>query len=420
MKTHMHNQSPVMKGHFIVSDMECAGCVARVEQVLRAFEGVVSVEVSLKERRVVVEYFPESVHPAAMLQRLMDSGFNPSPTSKRQDPPGAAASVKRVAGRCLFHVCDQFPMVKVWLGNWGLRTKMEWFANRTADVQLPDGRSLRLASIGENYLSFQLFWRGTQFYEPITTLVLQELLQPGDTFLDVGANIGFFSLVLSLTRPHLRVVAFEPNPRIHVLLKKNVSANQFHQIACEAAALSDSNGTATLYLSHSDHSASLRFGFEENSAPSIIVPTLTLDTFMKSLKWNPEARLVIKIDVEGNEDAVLRGAQATLSSLKPDIVVETAEDRRGAPVPFLRELGYRLYSITDSGLIETTRWAPVVRGPFVFLNHLLTTRSPELVAGLFDHIRNRVKGIDLSNTSKLADSAVLQRAVADADAKGKR
>jgi FkbM family methyltransferase len=399
-----------MKGHFIVSNMECAGCVARVEQVLRAFEGVVSIEVSLKERRVAVEYLPDSVHPAAMLQRLMDSGFNPSPTSTRQDPPGAAARVKRVAGRCLFHVCDQFPMSKVWFGNLGLRTKMEWFANRTANVQLPDGRSLRLASIGENYLSFQLFWRGTQFYEPITTLVLQELLRPGDTFLDVGANIGFYSLVLSLTRPDLRVVAFEPNPRIHALLKKNVSANQFRQITCEAAALSDCNGTATLHLSRSDHSASLQAGFDDNIVGTVEVPTLTLDSYLLDKHQGLSGRLFVKIDVEGNEDAVLTGARTTLATHKPDIVLETARNRQIPPPPFLTGLGYRLYSITDRGLNESSTWAPVVRERLVFLNHLLTTRSYHELADVYDRIRDQVTRIDLRKTSKWASPVVRRRA----------
>src|SRR5438094_957585 len=97
---------------------------------------------------------------------------------------------KRCGGRGLLRLCDSFPLLKPLLKEWGLRTKKEWFDRRVVRVQLPDGQSFKLASVNENYLSFELFWRGAQYYEPITTLVLRNLVGPGDTFIDVGANVG--------------------------------------------------------------------------------------------------------------------------------------------------------------------------------------------------------------------------------------
>lgn len=415
-----------MKTHFFVTNMQCAGCAARVQETIRRVQGVVSVNVNLDARLVAVEYRPGMVDPLVVHQQLKASGFDLaiSPPDQENPDDGKLAgqdglSLKRLAGQCLFHVCNQVPEMKIWLGPRGLRTKKEWFAGEVARVQLPGGQHLKLASVGENYLSFQLFWLGTQYYEPITTLLLRELLQPGDTFVDVGANIGFYSLVLTLTQPGIRVIAFEPNPKIHALLKKNVAANGFHEITCEPRALSDADGTAPLYLSHSDHSASLRSDFEASSPGSIVVPTLTLDAYLGSLKQSQAGRLVIKIDAEGNEDAVLHGAWTTLCSLKPDLIVETAQSLPDTPLPSLKELGYHLYSITDRGLIETSTWAPVVRGPYVFLNSLLTARPSADVADVFERIRGQVKWIDLDKTSKLADPAVLQRAVGKADTKEK-
>lgn len=316
---------------------------------------------------------------------------------------------KRCVGNGLFHACNRFPAAKAGLARWGLRSKKEWFANRVANVQLPDGCTLKLTSVGQNYLSFQLFWLGTQFYEPVTTLVLQELLQAGSTFFDVGANVGFYSLVLARRRPELRVVAFEPNPKVHRLLEGNVAVNEFRQITCEPLALSDADGTATLFLSESDHSASLRPDFEAEPSGRLEVPTLTLDTYLDRLQLPLSSRLVIKIDAEGNESAVLAGARQTLASVKPDMVVEVCQP--GQRPPFLTGLGYRAYSITDQGLLETSSWSPHVRGPFVFLNQLLTTRPPEAVADLFNRIHDRVRRIDLRKTSKLADAVVLRRSL---------
>lgn len=190
---------------------------------------------------------------------------------------------KRFLGNCLFRVCNQYPTTKVVVAKWGMRCKKEWFENYVGNVQLPEGLTLKLASLGENYLSFQLFWHGTQFYEPVTTLILQELLRPGDTFFDVGANIGFYSLVLTRSRPQIRVVAFEPNPKVHRLLKENVTVNAFNQITCEPLALSDADGAATLFLSQSDHSASLCSDFEEEPAGVLEVPALRLDTYLNRL-----------------------------------------------------------------------------------------------------------------------------------------
>src|SRR6266446_7072260 len=228
--------------------------------------------------------------------------------------------IKRWIGRGLLNFCDLFPQTKPLLRNPGLRTKKEWFGGRVVLVQLPSGKSMKLASVGENYLSFELFWRGTQYYEPITSLVLQELAGPGATFIDVGANIGFYSLLLSRREPRLNVIAFEPNPKNYRLLKMNVSLNGFHRVLCEPLALSDADGTALLHLSASDMSASLHADFDSHPTKSVEVETTTLDNYLARNKM--ECPLVIKLDAEGHEESVLKGARETLHSLQPDIITE--------------------------------------------------------------------------------------------------
>src|SRR5437899_2225878 len=65
-------------------------------------------------------------------------------------------------GKALLTFCDCFPRAKPSLRKFGLRTKKEWVGDRVVRAQMPDGKSLKLASVSKNYLSFELFWRGTE------------------------------------------------------------------------------------------------------------------------------------------------------------------------------------------------------------------------------------------------------------------
>ena len=310
---------------------------------------------------------------------------------------GLLRRAKQLAGRSLLELCETFPALKPVLRPLGLRTWAQWPADRPYRVSLPDGQTFRLA--GRNYLSFELFWKGTGYYEPITTLVTSSLLRPGDTFLDIGANVGFYSLVLSTLNPLVRITSFEPNPRNFGLLQNNAMLNGYANIRCEPIALSDSEGTARLYLSKSDMSASLVPGFDEGGALAPVeVRTITLDAYLA--KHPTKGRVVIKVDVEGHETAFFRGAARTLSEKRPDIITEVTMPYDPVVMDFLKKLGYRFYPITDQGLFPTDQLRPVIRDRFVFLNYLVSTRPPEEIARLFAVIAPTVRKLDLRQTSK--------------------
>jgi FkbM family methyltransferase len=315
--------------------------------------------------------------------------------------------LKKFVGESLLNLCDRFPAAKPALKKWGLRTSKEWFGGRVVNVQLPGCGNFKLASVSQNYLSFELFWRGAGYYEPITTLVVRELAKPGDTFIDVGANVGFYSLVVASFQPGVKVIAFEPNPKNTELLHANVAANQLGHIHCEPVALSDEEGTAALYLSASDMSASLESDFDGHSTSTVQIPTTTLDKYLA--RHPVRGRLVVKVDVEGHEESFFNGARHTIASAKPDLITEVTFDHGEETVSFLRETGYRFYQITDQGLIESGDLTPVIREPFVFLNYLLSAKPRQEVSDLLDHIRGRVKQIDLRQTSKLVDHAMIQK-----------
>jgi FkbM family methyltransferase len=317
------------------------------------------------------------------------------------------SAIKRLFGRCLLNFCDQVPAAKPFLKRWGLRTSQAWFENRIVRVQMPGGKSFKLTGLAQNYLSFELFWRGTGYYEPITMLTAQELVRTTDVFIDVGANIGFYSLALSASQPGLRVVAFEPNPKNFRLLQANARLNQFEQLACLPLAVSDTARTADLYLSPSDMSASLEQDFEPAPGAALKVTTTSLDAYLARSPL--PGRLVIKVDVEGHEAALFKGAEKTIALRKPEIITEVTLHQEDLPISFLKQIGYRFYQITDQGLLPSEELTAVTRGGFRFLNCLLSVQPEDKVTALFRRIQPRVRKIDLKQTSKYVSAELLQR-----------
>ncbi|HVM49150.1 MAG TPA: FkbM family methyltransferase [Candidatus Acidoferrum sp.] len=316
-------------------------------------------------------------------------------------------ALKQLCGLALLGFCDRVPAAKPMLKRWGLRTSPEWFGRRIVRVQMPGARTFKLASLGENYLSFELFWKGGDYYEPITMLLMGQLVRDADTFIDVGANIGFYTIVTALGRPELNIIAFEPNPKNFRSLSANLEANQLERVHCEALALSDREGTAALHLSPSDMSASLEADFEGLRGPVLPVPRTTLDAY---LAQHPRpGRLVLKVDVEGHEPAFLRGASQTIANRKPDIILEVTGPMDRERAAFLKDTGYAFYQITDQGLQRADELTLVVRGRFLFLNYLLSARPAAEVAALFKCIEPRVRRLDLTRTSKCVAPEMIER-----------
>jgi len=315
---------------------------------------------------------------------------------------------KRRLGLALFHICQRMPAAKCCLRGFGMRTMPSWFTGRVGEVPLPNGAILKLPSFGHNYLSFQLFWRGLDYYEPVTRRVCENLLAPGDTFVDCGAQVGFFSLVLSLLKPGISVVAFEPNPTNFRLLVHNVVANCLENVRCEPVAISDADGTASLYLAQSDMSASLLSDFEDDSLKAVTVPTTTIDSYFEARP--PKGNLVMKVDVEGAEEKLFAGAVRTIGRYRPDIICEVATPIPPDAVVFLKELGYTFYQIADDGLRPSETLHPNVRGDLFFLNYLLSSRPAQEVADLFLRIHPGLRHINFRNTSKRVCAAHIERA----------
>ena len=159
--------------------------------------------------------------------------------------------------------------------------------------------------------------------------------EEGGAVFDVGANIGTYTLRYArIVGPKGRVVAFEPVPDNRRILSWNVNLNNLQNVTVRSEALGDFDGKARLNLSHGPSAES--FIVEVRKSGEIEVQVATLD----SLKLD---RLdLVKIDVEGAELSVLRGAKSTLKNLRPRMQIEVhAHHDEICPVcNWLADLGY--------------------------------------------------------------------------------
>ncbi|MGE0600065.1 MAG: FkbM family methyltransferase [Dehalococcoidia bacterium] len=191
---------------------------------------------------------------------------------------------------------------------------------------------------------------------------IASLLKPGDVFYDVGANVGFFSLLAARQVGQAgRVFAFEPLPEIGASLVKNAGLNGFDTIQLLPYAVADRDGRANLQTTSHPGGATLEgFGTPGDRTGTVSVGVRTLDGLLGSgIISKPN---VIKIDVEGAEAAVLRGA-ARIISEHPVLVYEldaaTAEEldaKRAEVEEELRRAGYSISELDRSyGALDLVR-----------------------------------------------------------------
>ena len=199
----------------------------------------------------------------------------------------------------------------------------------------PDG--LLLEVLPQEIGSRSIVYYGIYEYAP--TQLVRSFLRPGDTFVDVGANIGYYSVVASaLVGPRGRVVAFEPSARVRERLVRSASLNGFSQLEIRAEAVGATSGMLTLVEPESENQG-LGFTTDDASAAGLRVRAVRLDD--EPFAGSPVA--LVKVDIEGGESAVFEGARALLSrDDAPAILFESFQlerDRR-----LLDELGYDIYA----------------------------------------------------------------------------
>lgn len=200
-----------------------------------------------------------------------------------------------------------------------------------------------------------IWWLGPR-YELKETRFIRRFLKPGMVFFDVGANVGYYSLIASpLIRDEGAIHSFEPVSTQHADFTENISRNGLRNISLNRLIVSDQPGEMEINLGSEDNSgsASVMFAYRADH-PTERVACTTLDEYVRE---HDIRRLdAIKIDTEGHELFVLKGGQRTLARFQPLLLLEVRGEMlaqigssREELFNWLASAGYVPYELRRSG-----------------------------------------------------------------------
>jgi FkbM family methyltransferase len=158
-------------------------------------------------------------------------------------------------------------------------------------------------------------------YDRKITHLCRQLLQAGDVALDIGANLGVVTLAMAkFVGPSGRVHSFEPNPLMQRLLRQSIERS-YRNVSLHNVALGSEDAEMSLYFSVENAGAGSLIKPRSSRGESVVCQVRRLDDII--IESDIERIRLIKIDVEGFEKEVLLGARATLTKLRPIIILET-------------------------------------------------------------------------------------------------
>jgi FkbM family methyltransferase len=160
-------------------------------------------------------------------------------------------------------------------------------------------------------------------------------------FIDVGANIGRYSLYLAKKFPNTLVIAIEPDPEAYLALIKGVQANSLNNVIALNLAAYNSNGYVVLSRKRSSTISSIVN--RTNTFEMVKVRAMRIDDLVKKLNMNSID--IVKIDVEGAELYVLQGFEESIKKFKPRIIIEVTKRNKEDVIKFFTKVGYNCKSI---------------------------------------------------------------------------
>ena len=214
------------------------------------------------------------------------------------------------------------------------------FKETLTTVRTVDGFSMSI--MPNEHIGRYLYLTGK--FERSTFEVLASHARPGDTLLDIGANVGYISACFLANIPQSRVIAVEPQPDVVRLLTANLG--QFQGRADIApVALTDADGEGFLEVDDVNRGASKLVG--EETASALKVETWSPEHLFAI--FQPKRIDIVKIDVEGHEETVIAALAGSIERYRPRLIMFEDHGQRATPDgeigKRLRELGYAVFGV---------------------------------------------------------------------------
>ena len=185
-------------------------------------------------------------------------------------------------------------------------------------------------------------------YERSIVEILLKFSKPGDVLLDIGANIGYVSACFLNKVPRSRVIAVEPQPQIVDILRSNLKSFGDERYTVFPVGVSDIDSSGWLEICDWNRGASKVV--KERSSQSVEIELWSARRFFASIRG--ENVDLVKIDVEGHEEIVLKACEAELNSLRPRAILFENQTRSAAPDGaigrILRNIGYQVSGVKKS------------------------------------------------------------------------
>lgn len=234
------------------------------------------------------------------------------------------------------------------------------YALRRLGLRSLDGRPVDIESLGAK---MRLYPDGNvcekrvlftpQYFDPLERDLLAGRLRDGFRFIDIGANIGAYSLfVAAKAGPSARILAVEPQPDVFARLSFNIAQNPFGTVKAVACALADKAGELTLFIDPTNRGESSVRILRSSAGSTVRVPAMTLLSLVQNEGY--ERLDAIKLDVEGAEDLILEPfLRDAPESLWPGfIIIEDSRQRWQSDLPaLLAQSGYTLLAQTRLNLV---------------------------------------------------------------------
>jgi FkbM family methyltransferase len=181
-----------------------------------------------------------------------------------------------------------------------------------------------------------------EIYETPASKILEKELKDARLFTDVGAHVGYYTLLASKIAKE--IISIEPNPFNYKLLKFNLRINKIKNVYALNIAASNYNGETGIFIPKLKGKIATDESRLDNNISRIKIKVVKLDDLLLKIGKNPD---VIKIDVEGSEMQVLEGLQEALRKGVKCLMIEVhSEENKAKAISFIKSLGYKTIQVS--------------------------------------------------------------------------